>query len=186
MDETDYKELLEYLIEQLEKKQAYNIVDQIKEVAASKVTEDDLINNNLKKSQKTLESIPELSKEIIDANNSKSSDFNDKLKYNNIGTAKLRNLTNEEIFSRAVEILINYLQTMPKMANRISTLFNTNIENIKWGFEENENFYKKRIDPLSSLLVTDTIDGTKINENLNILKAVVITGEGSNSNKSST
>src|SRR4030067_1567673 len=112
MDETEYKELLEYLIEQLEKKQAFDVVNQIKEVAASKITEDITNNEDFKKLQKTLEDTPKIYEEITntDIKYKKS-----KSEYKDIGKTRLRNLTNKEIYSETVEILTNYLQTKLKI-----------------------------------------------------------------------
>ena len=171
MDETEYKELLEYLIEQLEKKQAFDVVNQIKEVAASKITEDITNNEDFKKLQKTLEDTPKIYEEITntDIKYKKS-----KSEYKDIGKTRLRNLTNKEIYSETVEILTNYLQTTPKIANRISVLFTTDAEKIGWKFDKEETFYKKRIDFLSSILVA-TNEESKINEYLSILKTEAIT-----------
>lgn len=166
MDETDYKELLEFLIEQLEKKEAIDVVNQIKGVAASKVTVDEPSNENFK----TFEDKSYFNNEMP------------KSEYKDIGKTRLRNLTNKEIFSEAIEILTNYLQTTPKMANRISVLFKTDAENIRWRFDKEETFYKNGIDFISSTLAV-TNEEDKINEYLSILKTEK---DSFNDNKSST
>ncbi|MFZ3168126.1 MAG: hypothetical protein WA130_10975 [Candidatus Methanoperedens sp.] len=175
MDETEYKELLEYLKEQLEKKGAIDVVNQIKEVAASKVTVDVEV-------QKKVEDIPEIFKEITDTI-SKSKKL--KSDYKDIGKTRLRNLTNKEIFSEAIKILINYLQTLPKMTNRISVLLKIDSEKIRWKFDTEDISNKKQIDFLSIMLEV-TQEETKINECLSILKTEVINTGSLNGHKSST
>ncbi len=123
MDEGDYKELVEFLIQQLTEKEEIDFVNQIKEVAASKVTMD----------------TPKIYEELT---NIDSKSKNSKSDYKDIGKIRLRNLTNKEIFSEAVEILTNYLQTTPKMAHRISVLFKTDAESIIWKFDKEETLYK--------------------------------------------
>lgn len=190
MDESEYKELLEYLIEQLEKNEAFDVVKQIKQVAVSKITEDEESHEEFEKPQKKLYPlfIEDDKEEIRTNSKSKTPNFNNDLlksDYKHIGKTVLRNLTNQEIFLEAIKILTNYLRTTPKMANRISVLFKTKPENIRWEFDINETLDEKQVYSLSSMLeITD--EETNIDELLSILKNEVINeGESLNGNQRS-
>ena len=185
MDESEYKELLEYLIEQLEKNEAFGVVKQIKQVAASKITENDESHKGFEKPQKKPSSLVIVDdiEEIRTNSKSKQFHFNNvilKSEYKHIGKTILRDLTNREIFLEAIEVLINYLRTTPKMANRISVLFETNPENIRWEFDINKTLDEKQVYSLSSMSeMTD--EETHIYELLSILKNQVI-NEGASLN----
>lgn len=111
MIENEYLDAIKYILNKLKEIEASDIIEDITQVIAGKVPEQEelYISNRLEK------------------------------EFRNISTQRLRDLTGEEKYKATVEILENYINTTPKVFNKVAGLFNTYLDKLRWEYDKSDD-----------------------------------------------
>lgn len=117
MLESDYEELISYIIDELKRLEADSIIQQIEELESLKILESE------KPRKKKSEPRELLNKQI--------------------SNSVTRQMTYKEMFHATLEILENYLVTVPIMVKSITNLMDIESDSISWSAEGNKRIDKR-------------------------------------------
>lgn len=175
MNEQDYKELIDYLLESLEKIGAKQIVEQIKEISTyEKILEnkkDDMKSNDKKIEKRSVREIQDSQLCFLE-----SSDFNPTKAYINTTIepeVRIQNISNKEIYEESIQILSNYLEVVPEMAAKISEYLEVDDSNIVWKDERRNEFKDSSNEILAPMILKNFEDKTKITDCLRVLYSML-------------
>lgn len=141
MIESDYEALISYIIDELRSLEAVSIIQQIEELESLKILESE------KPRKKKSEPYELFNKEI--------------------SNSVTRQMTFEEMYHATLEILENYLVTVPIMVKNITKLLKIESGSISWSAEGNNRIDKRRKE--TSLIDIDILKPENVDEIRNII-----------------